>query len=120
MHIFIVFSSPAGSTRKVAEVIKEGFNRRNVKTEMLDLARADFRSDFFKALETSGEQTCLFLGSPVYSDVAVPPIMSLIEALPQMDGALAAPFVTWGQTCSNVTLWQMATAFIERAFAEPR
>jgi len=116
IQIFIVFSSPAGSTRKVTEVIKAGFNRRNVKTKMLDLARADGRTDFFNALETSGRHACLFLGSPVYRDAAVPPIMSLIEALPQMDGALAVPFVTWGQACSGVALWQMAAALENKGF----
>jgi hypothetical protein len=87
---------------------------------MLDLARADRRPGFFKALEISGEQACLFVGSPVYRDAAVPPIMDSIEKLPQMDGAFAVPFVTWGQACSGVALWQMATAFIEQTFPEPR
>jgi ferredoxin/flavodoxin len=116
LQIFIMFSSPAGSTRKVAEALKEGFNRRKVKAALLDIARADCHSDFFKALEISGDHTCLFVGSPVYRDVAVPAIMDAIEKLPQMDRAFAVPFVTWGQACSGVALWQMGSALKKKGF----
>ena len=110
IQVFIAYSSPAGSTRKVAEVIKEGFSRRNVNVKSLDIARAESHHDFLKALETSGEGTCLFVGSPVYRDAAVRPVMSFIAGLPRMEGASAVPFVTWGRACSGVALWQMGSA----------
>ncbi len=33
-----------------------------------------------------------------------------------MDGAIAVPFVTWGQACSGVALWQMGSALKEKGF----
>ena len=33
-----------------------------------------------------------------------------------MDGALAVPFVTWGQACSGIALWQMAAALKNKGF----
>jgi len=35
IQIFIMFSSPAGSTRKVALIIKEEFSRRNTDVQLL-------------------------------------------------------------------------------------
>lgn len=116
IQIFIMFSSPAGSTRKVALIIKEEFSRRNTDVQLLDVARDKYTPDFLESLKDAGRHACLFIGSPVYRDVAVPPIREAIEKLPHMDGALAVPFVTWGQACSGVALWQMGSALKDKGF----
>ncbi len=116
IKIFIIFSSPAGSTRKVALFIKEEFRRYNTEVQWLDIAQDNEALDFFKSLKAAGRQACLFVGSPVYRDVAVPPIKDAIGKLPQMDKAFAVPFVTWGQACSGVALWQMAKALRNKGF----
>ena len=59
---------------------------------------------------------CLFIGSPVYRDVAIAPVINFIEDLPQLEGNYAVPFVTWGQACSGVALWQMSAALIKKGF----
>jgi len=114
--IFIVFSSPAGSTRRVAEVIGAGFSQRNFETRMLDLGKVHDHSEILDRIRKAGQDGCLFVGSPVYRDVAVPPVVSFIESLPEMDGALAVPYVTWGQACSGVALWQMGGALVKKGF----
>jgi hypothetical protein len=91
-------------------IIKEEFCRRNTDVQMLDVARHNDAPNFLKFLKKAGQHACLFIGSPVYRDVAVPPIKDAIEKLPQMDGAFAVTFVTWGQACSGVALWQMGSA----------
>jgi ferredoxin/flavodoxin len=116
IQIFIMFSSPAGSTRKVAFFIKEEFRRRDTDVQLLDVARDKHTPDFLESLKATGRHACLFIGSPVYRDVAVPPIREVIEKLPQMDGAFAVPFVTWGQACSGVALWQMGSALRDKGF----
>jgi flavorubredoxin len=116
IKIFIVFSSPAGSTRRVAEAIKKCIRQQNVEAVMLDLGAGDDGSEVLDSIQAAGKQACLFIGSPVYRDVAVPPIVSFIDSLPSMDAAMAVPFVTWGQACSGVALWQMGRALKKKGF----
>jgi ferredoxin/flavodoxin len=116
IKIFIVFSSPAGSTRRVAEVIGAGFSRRNFETRMLDLGTVHDHSEILVRIRKAGRQGCLFVGSPVYRDGAVPPVVGFIESLPEIDGALAVPYVTWGQACSGLALWQMGDGLVKKGF----
>jgi ferredoxin/flavodoxin len=117
MKIVIVFCSPAGSTRQVAEVIQQGFNQRKADVVLLDLAKNNDRSAALDLIKTTDQEVCLFIGSPVYRDVAIPPVMTFIDDLPQLEGHYAVPFVTWGQACSGVALWQMSTALVKKGFA---
>jgi ferredoxin/flavodoxin len=115
-QIFIVYSSPSGSTRKVAKVIEEELRRRSVDVHSLDLSQAAHLTEFLNSIKTAGRQACLFIGSPVYRDAAVPPVVDAIEKLPHLEGAFAVPFVTWGQACSGMALWQMGSALRDKGF----
>lgn len=117
IKFFIVFSSPAGSTGIVAETINKCLGRHHVTAIMLDLGQGDDDSKVLDSIQAAGKQACLFIGSPVYRDVAVPPIVSFIDRLPSMDAAMAVPFVTWGQACSGVALWQMGSALKQKGFS---
>jgi ferredoxin/flavodoxin len=114
--IFIVFISPAGSTRLVAETINKCFRQHHFTTNMLDLGKGDDDSEILELIRRAGNRVCLFIGSPVYRDAAVPPIVNFIRALPKINGAMAVPFVTWGQACSGVALWQMADLLMKKGF----
>jgi ferredoxin/flavodoxin len=116
MKIVITYCSPAGSTRHVAEIIHNCFNQRNVEAVLLDLAKNLNRPEALDVIKTADQKVCLFIGSPVYRDVAIPPVMNFIEALPQLEENYAVPFVTWGQACSGVALWQMSAALIKKGF----
>lgn len=83
---------------------------------MLDLGQGLYRSEVIDRIQAAGKQACLFIGSPVYRDVAVPPIAGFIDKLPQMDEPMAVPFVTWGQACSGVALWQMGSELNQKGF----
>jgi ferredoxin len=87
-----------------------------VEVFALDLAVSRGRSAFREMIRSSGRRDCLFVGSPVYRDVAVPPVMDLIDALPAVEGVAAAPFVTWGAVTSGIALWQMGRALMEKGF----
>jgi len=115
--VFVVFCSPAGSTRHVAEIIKEEFNERNAEVVVLDLGKQRDFSATLEALKAAGAHACLFIGSPVYRDVTIPPVIKFIETLPKTDGACAVPFVTWGKACSGVALWQMGHALMKKGFS---
>ena len=116
MKIIITYCSPAGSTRQVAEVIHNSFIKRNADAVTLDLAKKNERSSALDLIKTTTQKMCLFIGSPVYRDVAVPPVMDFIETLPAVEGNYAVPFVTWGQACSGVALWQMSGALLKKGF----
>ena len=115
-EIFIVYISPAGSTRLVAETIGERFRRRHIEPRMLDLGAVHDHSDMLNRLAKAGKRSCLFIGSPVYRDVAVPPVVRFIQALPESRDTVAVPFVTWGHACSGVALWQMGTGLQKKGF----
>ena len=114
-RITVAYISPNGSTRKVAEAIADQLSEGGAAVTLVDLSDADARSSLVETM-TSNEPVCLFIGSPVYNDVAVPPVMAFIDALPRADNAWAAPFVTYGKACSGVALWQMAAALCARGF----
>ena len=116
MRIIIAYCSPAGSTRQVAEVIHNSFIKNTMAVVTMDLAKDSQRSAALDLFKTANQKTCLFIGSPVYRDVAIPPVMDFIENLPAAEGNYAVPFVTWGQACSGVALWQMGGALRDKGF----
>ena len=116
MKIVIAYCSPAGSTRCVAEVINDSFIQRNADVVTLDLAKENERSSALDLIKTTDQTKCLFVGSPVYRDVAIPPVMNFIKDLPLSEGSYTVPFVTWGQACSGVALWQMGAALRKKGF----
>ena len=116
MKLIITYCSPAGSTRQIADVFHKSFTERNTDVVTLDLAKENERSSALDLIKTSNQKICLFIGSPVYRDMAVPPVMDFIETLPSVEGNYAVPFVTWGQACSGVVLWQMSGALMKKGF----
>ena len=115
-NTFIVYCSPAGTTRHVAGVIERELNRFQAELHTLDLGRERDWSPFQNLIK-SAEKACLFIGSPVYRGFAVPPIMAFIKALAQVQGAYTVPFVTWGAVTSGIALWQMGKALESKGFS---
>ena len=60
VKIFIVFSSPAGSTRRVAETIKKCMSQQNVEVVMLDLGAGGDGSEVLDSIQAAGKPVCLF------------------------------------------------------------
>jgi ferredoxin/flavodoxin len=113
---FVVYCSPAGSTRHVAEVIAASLKENSVTVTTLDLGIVADPASVVDRLKTAGEGDCLFVGSPVYRDVAVPPVMAFLNQLPSVAGPAAVPFVTWGGATSGLALWQMGQALQGKGF----
>ena len=123
----IIYLSPNGSTRSVAEALARGLVGGDASVTLIDLAdtHADLAPEsmanpesIFGVLEPNrgDHRTCLFIGSPVYFNRAVPPVLAFIEELPRVEGGWAVPFVTFGKACSGVALWQMADALRNRGY----
>jgi ferredoxin len=113
---FVVYCSPAGATRHAAQIIEQALMDRGVEVNTLDLGLSRNHAPFLEMIRTAGKGHCLFVGSPVYRDVAVPPMMEMIEALPAASGAAAVPFVTWGAVTSGIALWQMGRALMQKGY----
>lgn len=106
----VVYCSPAGSTRRVAQVIETVLKEHGVPCTAADLGSGMGREAASRAAQGMTESTCLFIGSPVYASHAVPPVTEFIRSLPEGTRAMAVPFVTWGAASSGLALHDMGAA----------
>ena len=116
--VFIVYFSPAGSTRHVAEVIEKRFLTLGAEVSLFNLAEcsSDVAMTISQQMEASEGNSCLFIGSPVYVSHAVPLVMECIAGLKENIGAFAVPFVTWGGACSGISLYEMGKKLLNKGF----
>jgi ferredoxin/flavodoxin len=117
-NVFIVYFSPAGSTRHVAEVIAKKNQMLGAEVTSFDLAdcNSDIALTISRQIESSEGKSCLFIGSPVYASHAVLPVMACIAGLKENPDVFAVPFVTWGGACSGISLYEMGEELIEKRF----
>ena len=115
INYYLVYMSPNGSTARAAAELAGQLEKGGVRVDRLDLANPAGKDAFVEKLN-SDPQACLLVGSPVYRDMAVPPVMGFINALKPAGSAWAVPFVTWGMACSGVALWQMGGALEAKGF----
>lgn len=108
LNHYVVFLSPAGTTRTVAEAIAGRLQCQGIEPQVVDLSAGAMPSLAFPC--------CLWLGSPVYVDHAVPQVSALIRQLPSREHGYAVPFVTWGAVCSGVALPEMAQQLAQRGW----
>ncbi|ADK79593.1 NAD(P)H-dependent oxidoreductase [Sediminispirochaeta smaragdinae] len=117
MKVFVVYSSPAGSTARIARRIADFFRKGGTEefsVSLYDLGALKFYNEgnkispLLKEIDAAGENGLLFLGSPVYVGHAVPPVSNFIDLLPSDIGTVFVPFVTWGGVSSGVALQEMA------------
>jgi len=108
----IVYCSPAGTTRHVAQVIEKELKSRNAEVLTADLAKGN-GAEIISRIQ-AGEKTVLFIGSPVYAGRAIPPVMKFIAALPKDANICAVPFVTYGCVSSGIALHDLGKALTEK------
>ncbi len=115
-RFFIVYCSPAGTTRHVAEEIEKALDPSRVEVQTLDLGVEKDRAAAPGLIKDLGKNDCLFVGSPVYRDLATPPVMAFIDAIPDAQKGCAVPFATWGGANSGIALWQMGRELERKGF----
>lgn len=115
MDSFIIYCSPAGSTRKIAGLIEETLSNEGHTVYTADLGSRTDVSALLAKIRNAGEH-CLFIGSPVYVYHAVPLITEFISGLPQTTGGYAVPFVTWGCATSGIALYEMGTMLAGKGY----
>jgi ferredoxin/flavodoxin len=112
----IVYSSPAGTTRHVVQVIMKTLDSLGYKHRVIDLGNRDDLLKLNAQAKDLVNGGCLWIGSPVYAGHAVPPIMDFISKLPVSKGSYAVPFVTWGGVSSGVALHEMGKMLGEKGY----
>lgn len=104
----VVFFSPAGTTRKAAAFIAETLAGKGYDAQLLDLGGQN-PEDIQNLKDCKLEKgDCLWIGSPIYTGHAVPPIEAFVSGLPQLKGVFAVPFVTYGAVTSGTGLYEMS------------
>ena len=116
MECFIVYCSPAGTTRLVSEIIERTLVRQQMNVELFDLAANKSSANLFLKLKNSGGRFCLYLGTPVYACHAVPMVTEFITHLPHNIGGFVVPYVTWGGVTSGLALYEMAASLIKKGY----
>ena len=113
-HI-IVFFSPAGTTRRVALHIEHCLAERGITARLVDLGLPAGGPVQASGLGLDGP-CCLWIGSPVYCDHALPLVAEWIEGLEPSARGWAVPFVTWGGVTSGLALPELADLLQTRGF----
>ena len=113
---FVVYFSPAGTTRHVAEVIKSMLEDTGCTSEIFDLAEKEDCQRLEIAQESFSAGDSLWVGSPVYTYHALPPVMEFIAGLPRDRGVFVVPFVTWGAVSSGLALPEMGRQLVDKGY----
>jgi len=104
----IVFLSPAGTTAQTANLIGEALSRRQVPFQTISLNHQRRTLENGTIFNDWPQHCCLWIGTPVYCDHALPIIDEFIAALPQKTTGYSIPFATWGGVTSGTTLMELA------------
>jgi len=112
----VIYSSPAGTTRQVAQVIITTLKNIGYTPRVIDLGSRDDLVNLGAKCGDLINDYCLWVGSPVYAGHAVPPIMNFIAQLPKSRRSYAVPFVTWGAVTSGIALYEMGKMLNEKGY----
>ena len=116
MNYFVVYISPAGTTRHAAQVIGGELAALGKSCRAFDLGDRAARTELKTVLAGAAHDACLFIGTPVYATHAVPAVMDFIKSLPTGIGCCSVPFATWGAVTSGVALAEMAGALEAKGY----
>lgn len=116
MNAFVIYCSPAGSTRHVAEIIGKTLDSLGHTAVMIDLCGTAGAAVAASRAREISQDSLLFIGSPVYAFHAVPPVMEFIEHLPDNGRGYSVPFVTWGAVTSGIALHEMGKLLDKKGF----
>jgi ferredoxin/flavodoxin len=116
MKYFIIYISPAGTTRHVAQRIEKTLCDLTYEVESFDLGARITISDLTARIREAGNDVCLFIGSPVYGCHAVPPVMEFMMQLPDNGKGYSVPFVTYGVVTSGIALHEMGMTLNRKGY----
>ncbi len=111
---FVVYCSPAGSTRHVSRIIVKKLQEMEIEVIECDLSKKFSETSIITKINRVKSNACLFVGSPVYVSHAIPPVMNFIARLQKNPHMPVVPFVTWGGATSGIALYEMGKALTKK------
>lgn len=113
----IAYFSPAGSTERVARTLRDQLLDLQQEAVLFDLSRGQEEVvDRLVEYCRRPEPCCLWIGSPVYCDHAVPLVEACIRRLPREEARYGVPFVTWGGVTSGLALVEMGELLHQQGY----
>jgi len=116
MHAFVIYCSPAGTTKHAAEIIGKTLADLGHAPVMLNICDTKNAVAVKNQIKEIRQDSVLFIGSPVYAFHAVSPVMEFIEHLPGNGKGYSVPFVTWGAVTSGIALHEMGALLNKKGF----
>ncbi len=110
----IVYFSLGGGTAKVARWIEEVLRAEGQAVTVADLTFAG--SPVYAPLPGTAQVDCLWVLSPIYAQHPAPADGDYLRSLPEGQGRLVAPVVTYGVVCSGMGLYEMASALLDKGY----
>lgn len=114
-HIFL-YMSPAGTTDRVVRVIADRLRQETVKPEFFIVGNAESGRAIAVSLAGLTGPVCLWVGSPVYVDHALPNLIEVVRSLRAPANAFGAAFVTYGGVTTGTALHELLDVLEERGF----
>ena len=111
---FVVYCSPAGTTRHVSKIIVKKLQELKIEVIECDLSKKFSETAIITKINRVKNNACLFVVSPAYVSHAIPPVMNFIARLPKNSQMPVVPFVTWGGATSGIALHEMGKALTEK------
>lgn len=124
MKAFIFYTSPAGSTASIAQLVADTLEALPLCKDgvrLVDLGAMKFLMErekialYLDEITQAGGEVLVCAGSPVYVGHALWPVQNLIEYLPA-SGGWFLPFTTYGAISSGVALSDMGQAAARRTW----
>lgn len=113
----LCYLSPQGTTRKVGRKLASFLSGHGFETVELDLALREGADSIRSLAKQAGEASLLVVGTPVYADHALYPVVSFLEELPRAGGKPALAYVAFGGVSKGVALHQVADLLRSRGYS---
>lgn len=114
--LLLCYLSPGGGTGKAAGKIAESLEPHGYEATEFDLR--GFGTGAAGPVPRGELEQCdlLAVGSPVYADHVLSPVMEFISGLPRVEGTPAIVFVAFGGVSKGSSLYQMAAALSSKGY----
>lgn len=114
-HVFL-YMSPSGTTAQVVQTMVARLKEKGAESEILVVGGTASIQDASHRLSEMSSPYCLWVGSPVYVDHALPNLLSVLQAVRVSSTAYAVGFVTYGGVTTGVALYELLELLSEKKF----
>lgn len=115
--VALCYLSPQGTTGQVGRKIASLLSDHGFITLECDLSRGAGTGSIRSMAKQAGEASLLVVGTPVYADHAVYPVVSFLKDLPDGGGKPALAYVTFGGVSAGVAAYEVTDLLRSRGYS---